>query len=147
MSKSKVNLSPDAISDKWKRRITGAVQDIVTGIDSVTDNPMEAAAGKKDKMLANITRSIQDGSWEKGLKNVSLSDWKSKTKAKVSQRLAGGVEESMGKRRNFDTWMVNRLNGVLPRIKEMPDLTIEDSINRVRAFMEHMSKEKYKAQG
>ena len=49
MSKQKVSLSPDKISEKWNRRLKGAVSDIQSGIDSVTESPAEKAIQKKEK--------------------------------------------------------------------------------------------------
>lgn len=144
MSKEKVTLSPDEISSKWGRRMKGAVVDIQRGIDHVTESPAEKAAEKADKMLANLTKSVTDGVWATQLRKVSLTDWKNKTKEKVAQRLPGGVDASMPKRKSFDTWLAGTLNGVLPKIAAMPDLTLEDSIARATALIRHMAENKYK---
>ncbi len=141
---TKVKLTPSEISEKWARRTKAAVTDVVAGINRVTESPAAKAVAKQDKMLANLTASIQDGTWAKRLGNVSLEDWKTKTAAKVSERLAGGVDGAAAKREKFDTWLAGTLNEVLPTIDKMPDLTIEDSVNRVRTFMEHMHKSPYK---
>lgn len=144
MSKEKVTLTPDKISDKWARRMKGSVTDIQAGIDTVTESPTEKAADKQEKMQTNLNRAIDNGKWAAGLRKVSLSDWKNKTKAKVSQRLPQGVDEAMPKRKEFDSYLVSTLNAVLPEINEMPDMTLEDSVNRVRKLMEHMNKNPYK---
>lgn len=144
MSKGKVSLTPDQISDKWNRRMKNAIPDIQAGIDSVTESPMEKAAAKKDKMKTNLLKSIDDGTWENRLRKVPLSKWKENTKKKVGERMASGVDAGMDKRKEFDKWLTNRLNEKLPEIQNMPDLTLEDSVNRVRALMEHMSSERYK---
>jgi hypothetical protein len=75
---------------------------------------------------------------------VSLPDWKAKTKAKVRERLAGGVDAGMPKRKEFDKYLVENLNAVLPEIASMPDLSLEDSVSRVRRLMEHMSNNPFK---
>ena len=144
MSKSKVTLSPSAISDKWNRRMKGAIGDIQLGIDSVTESPAEKAIAKQDKMKANLNDAIDSGRWANGLKNVSLTDWKTKTKEKVASRLSGGVDGAMSKRKAFDSYLTNELNSVLPEIAAMPDMTLEDSVNRVRKLMTHMSSNRYK---
>lgn len=144
MSKSKVSLNAGDISDKWGRRMKGAVTDIQKGIEGVTESPTEKAADKQDKMLANLTAAVTDGKWAAGLRKVSLSDWKTKTSAKVGARLGQGVDEAMPKRKEFDTYLVSTLNTVLPTIADMPDMTIDDSVNRVRTLMEHMHNNPYK---
>lgn len=144
MSKTKVTLTPDKISEKWGRRLKGAVSDIQSGIDNVQESPAQKAVQKKEKFRAKLMSSIDDGTWEAGLNKVTLPKWKETTKKKVGERLASGVDGAMDKRKDYDKWLAGRLNEVLPTINEMPDLTLEDSVNRVRALMEHMSKERYK---
>jgi len=144
MSKEKVTLSASEISDKWNRRLKGAVSDIQRGIDGVQVSPTEKAANKQEKMLTNLTTAVNNGKWAAGLRKVTLSDWKSKTKEKVASRLASGVDAAMNKRKDFDNYLVQELNTVLPTINSMPDLTLEDSVNRVRAMMTHMRDHPYK---
>ena len=144
MSKTKIGLNPDQISTKWARRLKGSVVDIQTGIDGVTESPAEKAVAKQEKMLANLTKSVNDGVWANQLKKVSLSDWKQKTKEKVAQRLPGGVDAAMPKRKRFDSWMTNTINEILPTIASMADLTLEDNIARATAMIRHMAENKYK---
>ncbi|MDD5360454.1 MAG: hypothetical protein PHI02_09335 [Sulfurovaceae bacterium] len=144
MSKDKVSLTAGQISDKWNRRMKGAVSDIQAGIDSVTESPTAKAAQKADKMLQNMTKAVQSGKWANSLNAVTLQDWKQKTKDKVAQRLASGVDGSMAKRQKFDAYLVNTVNSALQTIKGMPDMTLEDSVNRVRAMMTHMANNPYK---
>ena len=146
MAKGKVTLSPDRISEKWGRRMKGAVGDIQAGLDAMQVDPGQAAVAKQDKMLQNTMAAIQDGTWAKRRLAVSKQQFVEITKKKVAQRLASGVDESMPKRQKFDQYLVNTLNAALPSIHQMPDLTIEDSVNRVRALMEHMANNPYKKQ-
>jgi hypothetical protein len=121
-----------------------SISDITKGIDAVTESPMEKAISQKDKMLTNLTAAVNDGRWEKGLKSVTLSDWKANTKAKVSSSLSTGVDAAMPKRQKFDTWLVQTLNGVLPTVAAMPKMTMSDSLARVSAVMNHMHDNRYK---
>lgn len=144
MSKASVTMNPTDISEKWGRRTKNAVSDIQAAIGRVSESPMEKAASKQDKMLTNLQASVTSGKWARGLKAVSLEEWKTKTAKKVGERLPGGIDAAMDKRRQFDTYLVGQLNTVLPAIQKMPDLTMEDSLQRVRALMEHMHKNPYK---
>lgn len=146
MAKGKVTLAADQISSKWNRRLKGAVTDIQTGIDAMQVDPGQAAVAKADKMLARVTESISNGTWARRRLAVSKQQWQDVTKRKVASRLASGVDEAMPKRQKFDSYLVNTLNGVLPSIQSMPDMTLEDSVNRVRALMEHMANNPYKRQ-
>lgn len=145
MAKEKVTLSANDISEKWNRNIKNAVTDIQAGIDRVTESPMTKAVAKQDKMKANLVKAIDNGSWANGMNKVTLSDWKTKTKTKVGERLGSGADAAMSKRKAFDNWLVNRINAVLPNINQMPDMTLQDSINRMTTMVTHMAGEKYKA--
>jgi len=145
MSKQAVRLTPDKISDKWNRHMKSAVPDIVSGIDGMTVDPGQRAVDQQDKMVRNLTESVQNGTWAKRRLAVSKSDWQSITKAKVSARLSTGVDQALPKRKKFDSWLVSRLNGVLPEIDSMADMTLEDSKARVCRLMDHMAAEKYKS--
>lgn len=144
MAKMKINMSPDQISQKWNTRMKQSVTDIQNGINAITENPAEKAIAAKDKMLQGVTQAVQDGRWEAGLRKVTLADWKAKTAAKVGERLAGGVDGAMPKRREFDTWMVTTMNNILPTINAMPKMTIQDSINKATAMITAMHENRYK---
>lgn len=144
MSKSKVRMSATDISDKWGKNQKASVPFIIKGLDSVTEDPGQKAVDKQDKMLANLTESITNGTWAKRRLKVSLSEWRDKTKKKVTERMAGGVDAAMPKRKLFDSWLVSQLDSILPEIAGMADMTLEDSVARVRKLMEHMSANKYK---
>ena len=144
MAKDKVSLTPAQATEKWSRRLKGAITDIQNGIDNVTESPMMKAVAKKEKMIANLTESVNNGTWEKGLLGVSLNDWKDKTKSKVAQRLSSGVDNAQAKRAKFDTWMVSTMNNALSGLKGKPDMTLSDSLERVRYMMEYMQTNRYK---
>lgn len=144
MSKEKVTLSPGDISDNWNKSMKGSVSRIQKGIDAMTVNPMEKAADQADLMLAKITEAITSGKWANATRGYSLTDWKAKTKEKVAQRMAGGVDAAMSKRRAFDQYLVTTLNAVLPQIADMPKMTRADSLERVRVLMDHMGDNPFK---
>lgn len=144
MAKTRVGLSAADISNKWGNKLKGAVGDIQRGIDNVTENPAEKAIEAIPRMVAGVQQAAADGRIEAGLRQVNLNDWKTKTKEKVAQRLAGGVDAAMPKRRQFDQYLVQTLDSVLPSVAAMPKMTIEDGLNRVRAVVMHMHDNPYK---
>jgi len=144
VAKTKVKISASDITDKWSRRLKASIPDITAGVDRVAEAPGALAAEKADKMRQRIIEALDEGVWQARVGAVPLATWKEVTKRKVTQRLAGGVDDAKSKRQAFDRWLVDRLNAVLPEIAAMPDLTLEDSINRVRALIEHMAAERYK---
>ena len=144
MSKQKVRMQSSEISEKWGRNLKHSVPDIQKGLDNVTEAPSAKAIEKQDKMLTNLTESVNNGTWAARLGRVSLAEWKEKTKKKVAERMSGGVDGAMGKRKEFDNYLVAELNSILPEIANMEDLTLEDSVARVRKLMEHMASHPYK---
>lgn len=131
-------------SERWQKRMKASIPDMQAGVERVQTAPGELAAAKADKMLQNLTKSVTDGRWGRAVAAVPLGEWKQKTKQKMGERVSGGVDAAMGKRQKFDSWMHETINGILPEIDSMPDLTIEDSINRMTTFVRKMSNKKYK---
>lgn len=144
MSKEKVRLSGGDITQKWMRNMGNAVNDIVDGINAVSESPAQKAIAAQDKMLQNVTQAITSGRWANQLGKVQLGDWKTKTAQKVRERLVGGVQAAQSKHQQFANWLVNRLNGVLPEINAMPDLTLNDSVARATRIITYMAEQKYK---
>ena len=144
MAKDKVSMTAADISDKWNRNMKNSISDIQRGIDRVSESPMLKAVEKKDKMKQNLVASIDNGTWEKQMSSVNLSDWKNTTKTKVGERMGSGVDNAMNKRKSFDTALVNHLNSVLPKIKSMPDMTLQDGINRATEMIKAMAGMRYK---
>ena len=140
----KVMKTPEQTTEKWIRRAGQAVQDVIDGVKNVEVSPAQLAVAKQDKMRANLVKAIDSGRWANGLKKVSLSDWQNKTIEKVQTRYVSGVEAAASKRAEFDKWMYNKANSILPKLHAMPDASIQDSAHRVVFWMTEMSKDPYK---
>lgn len=144
MAKDKVSKSPDKITEKWIKNMKNAVPEIVSGIEGVQEDPGQKAVAAQEKMRQNINEALDSGLWATRRLAVSKAEWQAKTIAKVKQRLSTGVEQAKSKRQKFDTWLVARLNAVMPEISAMPDMTLDDSKARVLRLMDHMAAERYK---
>lgn len=125
--------------DKHARRLKAATEDIRRGIDRVTENPCEKAAAKKDKMLANLTRSVNDGKWEAGLKRVSLEAWKKKARDIGVNRVSAGIDGAKEKVIAFAEQLLPHIDRQKAKIAAMPDVTLDDNINRMTTFVRGMS--------
>lgn len=132
-------LTPQEFQEKHARRLTASVEDVRRGIDRVTESPMEKAAAKKDKMLANLTQAVNDGRWEKGLKRVSLEDWKTKTRDVGVGRIAAGIQAASSKVVAFAEDLLPHIDAGQAKLKAMPDITLEDNIARMSTFVRHMA--------
>jgi hypothetical protein len=135
-----IKITPQEFADKHARRLKASVQDIQTGIERVTDSPTAKAADKQAKMLQNVTAAIQSGKWAARLKSVSLEDWKAAAINKGLGRIASGIDGANAKMVAFGTQLLSFEATVKTKLDKMPDLTLEDSINRASTWMREMSK-------
>jgi len=132
-------LTPQEFQEKHARRLTAAVEDVRKGIDKVTVNPCELAAAKKDKMLAGITAAVNDGSWERGLRRVSLEQWKDKAKNVGVGRISSGINAAKDKVIAFAEQLLPHIDAGQAKLKTLPDLSLEDNITRMTTFIRHMA--------
>jgi len=132
-------LTPAEYQEKHARRLTGASEDVRKGIDRVTVNPCELAAKKQDKMLQNLTAAVQSGKWAAGLKRVSLEQWKSRAKDVGVARIASGIAAAKDKVIAFAEQLLPHIDAGQTKINSMPDITLEDNIQRMVSFTRHMS--------
>lgn len=133
-------LTPDEFTEKHSRRLKGAITDMQRGVEGVTASPTLAAAAKKDKMRAEINRSIDSGKWEAGLKRVTLQEWKDKMISKGLGRVAAGIDAAAGKVKDFATQLLPFQDTLAASVKKMPDVSLEDNINRMTTWIRGMAK-------
>ena len=133
-------LTPEQFAEKHARRLKGSMADIKRGVEGVTNSPMEKAAAKKDKMQARMNEALDSGKWERGLKSVSLEDWKNQLVTKGIPRISAGIDAAHDKVVNFASKLLPYIDEGRAKVKSMPDLTLEDNLNRMTEFVRHMSK-------
>ena len=90
-------------------------------------------------MLANLTAAVNDGRWEKGLKRVSLEDWKTKTRDVGVGRIAAGIQAASAKVVAFAEELLPHIDAGQAKLANMPDITLEDNIARMSTFVRHMA--------
>ena len=122
--------TPQAAADLQVKNLKGATERIKAGINAVTVSPMEKAVAAKEKMRANLLTAIDDGTWERGLLRVSLSDWKAAFLTKGVNRIGQGAEAAKPKLVQFYTEFFPFLETVRGHIASMPDLTLDDAVAR-----------------
>jgi hypothetical protein len=125
--------------EKWGRRMNAAGQDMAAGVDRVQTAPGEAAANAQALFAQRIAESISNGSWARGVRSVSLSDWKTSMKEKGIPRIGQGVTQAQRTK-------LGRINATLAAVdtaaseaNAMPKGNIEASIARASTFMRRMS--------
>ena len=137
-------LTAKEVTEKHARRLKGSIEDMRLGIEKVTSSPTAAAAAKQDKMKAKINAAIDSGKWAQGLRAVSLEEWKEKITSKGLPRIASGIDGAGAKVEKFYTQLLPHIDSQVANIKKLPDLTLEDSINRMSTFVRGMAKFSFK---
>jgi hypothetical protein len=132
-------LTPQQIADKWAQRLSGATADIKAGVMATKTAPSASAIAKKDKFRQNLLRAIDNGDWEAGLSKVTLGDWQQAMLNKGLGRIASGAQASQSDFANFMGELLPFQEQLTTQIKAMPDLTLEDNINRMATMVRGMS--------
>lgn len=135
-----INISPEEFAEKHARRLKAAIPDMQAGIERVAEAPTLKAASKQEKMLANVSAAVQSGKWAAGLKRVSLDDWKKAFKEKGLQRVSAGIDGARDKVISFASQLLPYQQNLKNEVDRLPDLTLEDSINRAITWIRGMSK-------
>lgn len=137
-----VKLTPQAAQEKHARRLKGALDDMRQGVQAVSVSPTAKAAAKGDKMIARLTASVQSGKWANRLNAVTLDQWKTSVINKGLPRVAAGIDAAAPKMIGVFDSLFQAENRILTNLEKMPDMTLEDSINRATTWMREMAKVK-----
>jgi len=119
-------------ASKWARRTKAATQDVASGVDRVTENPAEKAIAAQDKMIARFMDALNSGKFERAMRRVGLSDWQRSMKEVGVGRIAQGVDaKGTAKMQEFAQEFYPFLQRIEDEIAAMPDVTLEDSVQRM----------------
>lgn len=119
----------------WKARMQTAGTAYSDGIDAVTQSPMEAAANAKDAYAQGVNEAVASGRYERGLRRVSMSDWKKAAKEKGASRLASGANAAAGKVEKFFAVFGPKLMAITEQVRAMPKGTFEERQQRAIQMM------------
>ena len=115
---------------KHAARLKASTTEIANQVMAVQTAPGAQAAKKADKMLTNITASIVSGRWARRVSAVSLSSWQEAMIKKGIPRISQGIDAAAPKVQAFFDEFFPVLDKISAEVKAMPDLTIEDNIQR-----------------
>ena len=132
-------MTPQDIAAKWSNRLGGAASDIQKGVNAVTVAPSQRAIAQKAKMRQNILAAIDNGSWENGLKNVSLSDWQQAFIQKGIPRITQGATAAQSKVANFHSKLQPAQDAIVAQVAAMPKMNLQDSIARMTKMVTGMA--------
>ena len=134
-------------ADKWSRRLKGATVDIQNGIKRVSQAPGVKAAAQAQVMLNNLQARIADGTWQKRVSGVSLTDWQNAALNKGVGRISAGVDAAAGKVQTMAGKLLSAVDGAVQVANQTPRGDLQTNIGRAVTFMNEMSKRAPKRTG
>lgn len=132
-------LTPEEASKKQVRNLSNSVEDIRRGVNAVTDSPTEKAANAQDNYVAGIQRAVADGKWQRGLRRITLQQWKDAFLNKGLNRIAPGAQAAQGKVEAFYREFFPHIQSAQDEVDRLPKATLEDSITRMTTFIRRMA--------
>lgn len=138
-----VKLTAEQFQEKHARRLKAAVEDMRAGVSRVTEAPGRKAAAKKQKWIARLSDPATQEKWARRVAAVTVDEWKDSMLNKGINRVAAGIDGAKSKVIAFAEAMIPHQNSGLTELSGMPDLTLEDSVNRASFWIRHMAKFKY----
>lgn len=130
-------LTASQITDKWAANLGGSTQTIRQGVEAVQVNPAEKAIARKEAYRQGVIRAVDDGSYESGLRRVTLSGWKTAMINKGLSRIATGASEAKPKFQSFMQEFIPHLQAGLTQLESMPRGDINQNIARAVYMIQH----------
>lgn len=129
------SITPQELADKWAQRLSASTQEITRGVQNVTQAPGQLAAAQRQAWLARVQAAADK--WARNVARVSLQDWQNKMLTVGVPRIAQGAQANQDKMAAFAAEFLPYLDRGVAQVKGMPNVTLEDSINRAIAMIRH----------
>ena len=110
-------------ADKWANKLGAAGQDYIDGVQSVTQNPAQAAIAKQATMRARILQAIDSGAWAKALGAVTLGFWQTQSVNVGASRLTAGADKGKPKMQRYFAAVGSQLQAIRDTVRAMPNGT------------------------
>lgn len=127
-------------AEKWARNLGASAEYIRRGIESVTESPGQKAVQKKAKWVARMTSADVHERWARQTGRVTVEDWKRKAIEVGLPRISSGASASVPKMAQFGEALLSYQEQGLAKLRNMPDITLEDSKARLLAWFDHMAR-------
>lgn len=131
--------SPQEVAKRWADQLGAAGQKIRAGVEAVTESPMEKAAQRTDAWVAGVQRARDDGSYERGLRSVTLQQWKQAMIDKGLNRIGSGASAAVPKMTAFMTQFLPHVQAGVQMLQSRPRGDLSQNIGRMVAIVEHLA--------
>lgn len=132
---------PDAstVAQRWAQNAAAAAPRYVQGAEQTSKDPTALAIAALPKYMQRVQEAYQSGRTQRGLQRAGKAGWLAGVTGKGAMNYSNGVSASQGK-------FAERIAPVLAyeatlqgQINNMPNLTLQDSINRATAWIQGMA--------
>ena len=124
-------VTPEEGAEKLIQRAKAAAPFIAAQVAKVTVAPTESAIAAIPKMQTNFNSAVSSGKVERGLRRVTLPEWKRAMIEKGVPRISQGLDQARDKITAFNREFYPHLERVQAQIAAMPSTTLEDNIARM----------------
>lgn len=134
-----VRVTPQQFREKHAANLKASLQYMRDGVNRVTEAPGVKAAAAQAKMRQNLIDAIDTGKWARRVESVTLAEWKTAMIDKGVGRVAAGIDGSAAKVEAFARDLIDHENALMGQVETMPDVTLEDSIQRATTWIRGMA--------
>lgn len=133
-----VRATAQMATDKWVQNLGNSTERMKAGVLAVKVAPGKSAAANADKWLQNVTRSKPK--FIANVSRVSLASWQQSTIEVGIPRVSQGAQAKKQKYTDAMNAFLPYLAQGVATIDAMPNVTLEDGINRAVAMIRHNAK-------
>lgn len=131
-----LRVDPQTAAADWATGLSNATTKITRGIQRVQQAPGAKAAAKADKWLSGVQNSKDK--FARNVAAVTLGEWQQATTEAVG-RVAEGAQRKQAKYANAVTPVFQHMANVLSQVDNMPDMTLDQRINKSVQFQRGMA--------
>lgn len=129
---AKVNAQQYA--DKWGRRTSAAVQDMLAGVDRTTKDPGALAAAAKTLWAQRLADPTVQNSWAANVQKGGGANWKNAMKVKAAARVPQGIQLAQQTKIQRWTNLLSAVDAAVADANAHPRGDINANIARANAF-------------
>ncbi len=123
-------ITPQQAAAKWSRNLRASTESIKDGVNAVTVAPTAKAAMRIDAMRDGFNRAIDSGKVERGLRRVSLEDWKQAMLDRGITRIAQGATAGESKMEDFLAEWLPHMDALQRQLESTPRGDLQQNIQR-----------------
>jgi hypothetical protein len=138
----------NVVKKKLESRVSVAGSDYESGMKNPSQDPIDAVLAKLDKLYRGLQEAIASGAIEAGLKKAKAEGkWQEAIDKAVRRWLDARTEMAEEYAKAYEQILKPALETVTKEIEKMPDITLEQRIQKAVKFMQRMSEEIRKRKG